>query len=159
MWEIVYKLNNSEAIFIKIPAELNAYANDVTPTDAPLQIPISSTVIVKYRFYNGKVLSDNLCTLPAPVSPSATEEWSATSGIIQIATTPVYATPNATTGQSKIIKYNHHITIKNLVFLRPDGTNQKYDLFTFGDYLTDASTLLFNFDPTLVGLCNSVKII
>ena len=153
--EIVYKLNNNEALFIKIPADRNAYANDPTPADTPLEIPISSTVIVKYRFYNGKVVSDNLCTLPAPISPSATDEWNATSGTIEIATAPVYAVPNATTGQSKIVKYNHHIILKNVVFLKPDGSNQKYDSFTFGDYLTDATTLLFNFDPTLVGECSS----
>ncbi|PWA07318.1 hypothetical protein [Flavobacterium psychrotolerans] len=157
--EIIYKLNNNEALFVKIPTSENAFANQPTLPNAPTKIEIGGSVIMKYRFYNGKVSSDNICSLPAPISPSATEEWSASAGTIEITTTAVYSAANATTGALKISKYNHHIIIKNLVFAKPDGTNQKYESFNFGDYLTDATTLPLNFDPILVAQCTATPTI
>lgn len=110
---------------------------------------------MKYRFYNGKVNADNICLIAGPITPAATSEWIATSGIIEITTTARYASPDAVTGQKKIIKYNHRIIVKNLVFTKPDGSTQKYDSFTFGDYLTDATNLAFSFDSQLIASCSA----
>lgn len=153
--ETVYKLKDTEAIFMKIPAEKNAFLNDETELNTPRIIRIGGDVTFKYRFYDGKVTSDNICLAAGPIAPKAIKEWVATSGNIEITTTARYTSTDATPGQKKIAKYNHHIIIKNLVFAKPDGTVQKYDTFTFGDYLTDATSLALNFDPALVARCDS----
>lgn len=152
--EIIYKLNDSEALFIKIPESKNAFINDDTTFDSPRKITIDSDVSMKYRFYNGTVSADNICLIAGPITPVATSEWIATSGTIEVTTTARFATPDAITGQKKIIKYNHRIVVKNLVFAKPDGSTQKYDSFTFGDYLTDATSLAFSFDSQLVTSCS-----
>jgi len=103
--ETTYKLNGNEAIYIKIPGTLQPFTNEVTPVGSPKSIQIGSTasgiVSVTYRAYDGAVTVNNICTTPAPISPIATEEWIATSGTIEIATTAVYSTPDATTGGTK----------------------------------------------------------
>jgi hypothetical protein len=100
--EIIYKLKDSEALFMKIPAEKNAFLNDETLLDKPREIPIGGEVTVRYRFYNGKVASDNICIVSGPITPVATGEWIAKSGTIQIITKANYATTNTETGQKKI---------------------------------------------------------
>lgn len=151
--EIIYKLKDSEALFIKIPESKNAFINDDTPLNSPIRIAIDSDVSLKYRFYNGTVSSDNICLIAGPITPVATSEWIATSGTIEVTTTAQYANADVVTGQKKIIKYNHQIIIKNLVFAKPDGSTQKYDSFTFGNYLTDVTSLAFSFDSQLVASC------
>ena len=151
--EIIYKLKDSEALFMKIPAEKDAFLNDETLLDKPREIPIGDEVTVRYRFYNGKVASDNICIVSGPITPVATGEWIAKSGTIQISTKANYATTNTETGQKKISGYNHSIVYKNIVFSKSDGTEQKYDTFTFGDYQTSTTSLPFSFDIKLVEQC------
>jgi hypothetical protein len=156
--EIIYKLNGNEALYLKIPAILNAFSNDVTAADAPRSIPIGGSVSVTYRAYNGTVTRANLCNTPAPISPIATEEWIATSGTIEIATIAVYSTPDATTGATKILKYLHNIVFKNIVFAKPNG-NQVYESFPFGEFSTTATTLPFNFDAEDLRICPSNELL
>ncbi len=151
--EIIYKLKEEESLFMNIPASKNAFANDETGAGIPNKIQIGGDVSVKYRFYDGKVSVDNICMIAGPITPVAIEEWVATSGTIEITTTARYSNPDATTGQNKIIKYNHYIVFKNIVFAKPDGTDIKYETFVFGDYLTNATALPFSFDPKLVANC------
>ena len=152
--EIIYKLNGNEALYIKIPATLNAFSNDITPADAPRSIPIGGSVSVTYRAYNGTVTAANLCNTPAPISPNATEEWIATSGTIEIATIAVYSAPDAITGATKILKYLHNIVFKNIVFSKPSG-NQVYETFPFGEFSTNATTLPLSFDADDIRICPS----
>ena len=152
--EIIYKLKDEESLFMNIPSSKNAFANDETGAGIPNKIQIGGDVSVKYRFYDGKVSADNICMIAGPITPVAIEEWVATSGTIEITTTARYSNPDATTGQNKIIKYNHYIVFKNIVFAKPDGTDIKYETFVFGDYLTNATALPLSFDPTLLASCS-----
>lgn len=152
--EIIYKLKEEESLFITIPSSQNAFTNDETDSGTPTKIQIGGEVSVKYRFYDGKVSADNICIIAGHITPVAIEEWVATSGTIEITTTALYANPDATTGQRKIVKYNHYIVFKNIVFAKPDGTDIKYETFVFGDYLTNANTLSFSFDPKLLSSCS-----
>lgn len=148
--DIIYKLKDEESLFMNIPSSQNAFANDETVSGIPNKIQIGGDVSVKYRFYDGKVSSDNICITAGPITPVAIVEWVASSGTIEITTTARYSNPDAVTGQRKIVKYNHYIVFKNIVFAKPDGTAIKYETFVFGDYLTSANTLSFSFDPKLV---------
>lgn len=151
--EIVYKLKDTEALYMNIPTSEDAFSNDVTLENEPRKIPIGGNVTLKYRFYDGKVSSENICLVAGPIKPIAIEEWVATAGTIEITTTARYSTPDPITRQTKILKYNHNIVFKNLIFAKPDGTDIKYPEFVFGDYLTDANTITLNFDPTLLASC------
>ena len=155
--ETIYKLNGNEAIYIKLPSTLNAFPNDVTLTNTPRIIPITGNVSVTYRAYNGNVTSQNICSTPGPISPTATEEWIATSGNIEISTIALYTTDTAT-GATKITKYIHNIVFKNIVFAKPSG-NQIYETYTFGEYTTTPTSLPFNFNPDDLKLCATSQLL
>jgi hypothetical protein len=153
--EIIYKLKETEALFIKIPEGTNAFVNEITPENTPVVIPIGSNVIVRYRSYNGNVTSDNICpNVVQPITPIATVEWVALSGTIEITTTAVWSTADPVTGATKLLQYNHNIVFKNIIFATPTG-QQVYNTFSFGDYATDATPLPLGFLPDNVRLCPS----
>jgi hypothetical protein len=153
--EIIYKIRENEALFFKIPASRNAFLNEITPEGTPRTFPIGNDVIVKYRGYNGAVSAENLCpNFIQPVFPVATVEWNGIGGNLEVVTTPVMSTPDATTGATKLVSYNHNITFKNIIFLKPTG-RQIYNEFVFGDYTTDATTLPLQFAPANIHLCPS----
>ncbi len=153
--EIIYKLKESEALFMNIPASENAFVNDETLEGKPREILIEGEVTVKYRSYNGKVSKDNICEIAGPITPAATSEWIAKSGTILVTTKAIYSATNTETGQKKILRYSHTIVYKNIVFLKSDGTEQKYDTFTFGDYETQATVLPFSFASIALQRCSS----
>lgn len=154
---IVYKIKGNEALFLEIPAE--SFTNDPTPTGTPRQLAINTTNKVIYRSYNGPVATDNVCaTIPA-TTPIVVEEWTATSGIIQITTTPIYAS-NTSIGSenaTKITGYNHYVVFKNVTFSKPTGI-QLYETFVFGYYKTNATNLPFAFDDQ-VEQCSSSNLV
>ncbi len=151
--ETIYKLNGNEAMYIKIPYYRNAFPNELTSADAPIVIPIGGDVSVTYRAYDGAPSAANICATPGPISPIATQEWTASSGNIEISSIAVYST-NETTGATTISRYAHNIVFKNIVFQKPSGT-QIYESFTFGEYSTTATTLPFNFNPDDLKLCSN----
>jgi hypothetical protein len=149
--EIIYKLNGNEAIYLKIPNSLNPFPNEIRPAGAPFVIPIGGNVSVTYRAYNGTPNRDNICSTPGPISPTATEEWVAIDGTVEISTIAVYNT-NPSTGATSISKYLHNIVFKNIVFAKPSGT-QIYETFAFGELSTTPTSLPFNFNPDSLRLC------
>ncbi|HLA57017.1 MAG TPA: hypothetical protein VK623_13010 [Flavobacterium sp.] len=147
----IYKLTDTEALIVEIPYD-QAFINDPTPEGEPITFTISSSANrVVYRSYNGSVAGANICGTIPPATPNVTQEWVATSGIIEITTIAV-KTANTDTGfegGENINKYRHTITFRNINFLKPDGTNQLYETFAFGTYDTNATELPFNFDDDL----------
>jgi hypothetical protein len=139
--DVVYKIKDSEMLLIEIPA--STFANDQTPEGTPISIPITSSVKVKYRQYNGSITADNICPTIPNANPSLQEEWNATAGTIQITTTAIKST-NQTTGATRITGYRHYIVFKNITFEKPDGV-QTYETYVFGNYNTTVSALPLNF--------------
>jgi hypothetical protein len=109
---------------------------------------------VVYRFYNGTVAIDNICNTIPPALPAVTNQWTATSGKIQIITTAVKTT-SPTDNSTRITGYNHNIVFKNITFDKGNGT-QVYETFPFGDYVTNATPLPFGFDK-IVEQCPITK--
>lgn len=150
--EILYKLKEKEALLLQIP--LSSFTNTIT-TDSPKSIDIdNSNYRVVYRFYNGTVATENICSIIPPANPIVNDQWSATSGKIQITTTAVKSS-NTTNNSTRITGYNHSIIFKNITFAKNNGT-QVYETFAFGDYVTSATTLPFGFDKT-VEQCSTSK--
>lgn len=155
---LIYKLNGNEALIIKL-ADNALFQSEPTPINTTRKAIIGSDgVSMVYRLYNSPATIAGICASPPPISPVAILEWTATNGTIEVSTTPIYGAPNAETGQSKITKYRHAIIIRGLRFAKPDGTDQFYPSFTFGNYLTDpANQLNFDFDAEDVKLCPSTN--
>lgn len=139
--DIVYKINGNQLILIKIPESILAYKNEI----GTQSISISTENKVIYREFDGIPTAENICSTPPASTPNVIEEWIAIGGTIEITTTAVKEI-NSTTNSTTIIKYNHNIVFKNIVFQKPNG-NQTYDTFVFGDYSTP-STLIYPFDTS-----------
>jgi hypothetical protein len=148
---IIYKLKENEALLLEIPK--TSFVNDPTVPGIPTVINIdNSTNRVVYRFYNGKVTTDNICNTIPPATPYANDEWVATSGKIEITTTTI-TQAGSIAGSTVITGYKHHIVFKNITFDKGNGT-QVYDTFDFGDYTTTSTSLPFGFDKN-VEQCSS----
>ncbi|EIA07791.1 hypothetical protein [Flavobacterium frigoris] len=142
---IIYKLNDKEALLLEIP--VTSFTTEPSLTNTPKEISISSSNRVVYRFFNGTVSADNICeTIPA-ATPIVTDQWTATDGTIQILTTAIKTT-NTTDNSTRITGYNHNIVFKNITFAKSTGT-QVYETFPFGDYVTTTTALPFLFDETV----------
>jgi hypothetical protein len=143
---IIFKLKEKEALLFEIPK--TAFKNEPTTPGNPTIINIdNSTYRVIYRFYDGKVATDNICNTIPPALPYITNQWTAISGKIEITTTTIIAT-GPIPGSTIITGYNHHIVFKNITFDKVNGT-QVYETFPFGNYITPSTTLPFGFDKTL----------
>jgi PBP1b-binding outer membrane lipoprotein LpoB len=144
--DIIYKPKEKEALLFEIPE--SSFENEPTNPDTPTIIDIdNSTYRVVYRFYNGTVATDNICNTIPPALPTVTDQWTATSGKIQIITTAVKTT-NTTENSTRISGYNHNIVFKNITFAKTNGT-QAYETFPFGDYVTPSTPLPFGFDKVV----------
>lgn len=153
--DLIYKINDKEALILEIPS--TNFANDATTVGSPTTLTISATSNrVVYRFYDGTVSSDNICETIQPATPIIVDQWSATSGTIQITTTAIKTT-DATANSTKITGYNHYINLKDITFSIKNG-EQTYSSLPFGSYITTATTLPFNFEKVLTK-CSSSNVL
>jgi len=137
---ILYKLKEKEALLLEIPKSV--FVNEPTIPGNPTIIDIeSSTIQVVYRFYNGSIATENICNTIPPALPNVTDQWTASSGKIEIITTTIKTT-DATNNSTRITGYNHNITFKNITFDKATGLPQTYDPFPFGDYITPPTNIL-----------------
>ncbi|NDP26360.1 MAG: hypothetical protein GZ087_02875 [Flavobacterium sp.] len=150
---IIYKMKEREALLLELPKTI--FINEPTVLGTPTTVEIDNSLNrVVYRFYNGTVVADNICNTIPPALPIVTDQWTATSGKIQIITTTITA-PGSIAGSTKITGYNHNIAFSNITFAKTNGT-QVYENFPFGDYITSIIPLPFGFDK-LVDQCPSSK--
>ncbi len=150
--DILFKLKDKEALLLEIPK--SAFINEPTPTDNPIKINIGGSNRVVYRFYNGTVVTNNICETIPPATPAVTDQWTASAGTIEITTTAIKTT-NASENSTRITGYNHNIVFKNITFDKGNGT-QVYETFAFGNYVSSAPPLPFGFDKT-VEQCSTSK--
>lgn len=78
------------------------------------------------------VTSNYFCNIIAPASPQVTFESEATGGTVTINTRPIY---NENTGA--LLRYDHQITIDNLVLLNQDQNKIVNSNYIFGTYQTN----------------------
>jgi hypothetical protein len=154
--DIIYKLKEKEALLIEIPK--STFVNEPTDPATPIVIDIdNSTSRVIYRFYDGLVADDNICNTIPPAKPYITDQWTATSGQIEISTTTI-TSAGSIPGSTVITGYNHRIIFKNITFTKTNGT-QVYETFVFGDYITPpTNTLPFGFDKTAEQCSNTKQV-
>ena len=153
---LVYKLNDNEALLISLPESVynTAFLNAPTPLDQPRTISINADNRVLYRFYDGTVTTATICSAIPPINPKAQEEWIGVSGTMQITTT-AFLEPNPDfEGGQKITAYKHQVTFKNITFQK-EGGNQFYDTFIFGVFQKSVQPISFIFDENLDQCSNS----
>jgi hypothetical protein len=144
--DIIYKLKESEALLLEIPK--TTFINEPTDPLSPIVIDIDNLKYrVIYRFYDGSVTADNICNTIPPAKPYITDQWTATSGKIEISTTTV-TSAGSIPGSTVITGYKHNIVFKNITFAKTNGT-QVYETFVFGDYATTSTPLPLGFDKTV----------
>lgn len=138
---LLFKLNDNEALIFDATAI-------IFPTETlDQEFTISPANRVIYRFYNNVVSTTTICEIIPPATPIVSDQWSASDGKIIIKTT-ANKTPPDIDNSTRITGYSHNITFKNITFTKSNGT-QVYETFTFGDYVTTATTLPFNFRKIL----------
>lgn len=154
--DIIYKLKEKEALLLEIPE--SSFENEPTVPGTPTLIDIdNSNYRVVYRFYNGTIASENICNTIPPALPNVTDQWTASSGKIQIITTTIKST-DPTNNSTRITGYNHNIVFKNITFDKAIGT-QVYETFPFGDYTTPPINILpFGFEQ-VVKQCPTSKLL
>ena len=147
---LVYKLNDNEALLISLPEEVydQAFANTPTETGLPTTIEINTTNRVLYRFYDGLVTSATICSAIPPINPQPQEEWIGISGFMQVTTTAILEPNPDFAGGQNVTAYKHQITFKNITFEKAGG-NQFYDTFVFGVFQKAAQPISFVFDENL----------
>ena len=145
--DILYKLKEKEALLLEISKSV--FVNEPTVPGTPTVIDIeNSTNQVVYRFYNGTIATENICNTIPPALPNVSDQWTASSGKIEIITTTIKTT-DATNNSTRITGYNHNITFKNITFDKATGP-QTYETFPFGDYITPpTNTLPFAFEQVV----------
>ncbi|AWI26571.1 hypothetical protein [Flavobacterium pallidum] len=129
----LYKYNGNEALIIQVPQ--TRFINKETPADTPIQIPITGTVQVIYRVYDGPITASTLCSNIPPSTPKVIDEWNAEGGTIEI-TTRAVNTEVAATGESLITSFSHNIIFKNITFNRGNDEHQTTEQINFGTYTT-----------------------
>lgn len=144
----IYKTNGKEVIILKIDENKFLEAQN---TERSFNIPTDVQVI--YRIYTDAIATGFLCTSPPPTSPNVTEEWNAISGTVTILSTAI-TTEDVPNNKTRISGLSHEISIKNLNFKKPDGTEQLFTNFTFGNYKNTFTQFPESFGPdNLIGIC------
>lgn len=152
---VIYKLNDTEALILEIGNDIDfaaAFHSDATPEGTPRTYEINGNNRVVYRSYDGDVETDNICGTIPPANPSVIEEWTATSGIIEIITTATKTANSNLEGGERITGYKHAIVFRNITFEKPTGT-QVYETFLFGDYNVTVTPPPFNTNPAQLQKC------
>ena len=144
---LIYKIAGNEALILELPDE-GAFPNDPSPEGSPNTFQINAVNRVVYRSYSGNVAQTTICGSIPPASPTVTEEWTATSGEIEISTVALTVASNTLPGGETIDKYRHTIILRNVIFEKPSGS-QLYETFDFGTFDTEANDLSFSFDGNL----------
>ena len=124
--DFLYKYNQKQALYLTIPAGvLENKEKTVTGT-------IPNNYKLYYRTFSDVVSSSYFCNTIYPASPQITFNSEATGGTVTIATRPIY---NENTGA--LLRYDHQITISNLVLLKEDGNKLVESNLVFGTYQTN----------------------
>jgi hypothetical protein len=151
---LLYKLNDNESLILNVPA--TTFANNPTDPGVPTILDVNATNQVVYSFYDGKVISGNICDLIPPATPNVNSQWKASSGKIEIVTTDIKKL-DETNNSTRITGYNNNIVFKNITFDKGDGTSQFYESFPFGDYTKTAESLPFAFNG-LLNICSNGQV-
>ncbi len=122
----LFKYSSQQALILELPSGV------LTNSEKTATGTISSDYKLYYRTFSDAVSTSYFCGNYPPVSPSVTSQYEATGGTVSIVTKPIY---NETT--QELLRYDHLITISDLVILNSDGNKLVDSNFIFGTYQTN----------------------
>lgn len=121
----LFKYNASQALILTLPQNVLKNKKDSIKTS------LSTDYKLFYRTFNGSVNESYFCGSYPPVSPSVISQFEATGGTLYLVTQPIYDEKT-----NEILRYDHIITIKDLVILNSEGNKLIDSNFNFGIYKT-----------------------
>lgn len=121
----LFKYSSQQALILELPSGV------LTNSEKTATGTISGNYKLYYRTFSDAVGTGYFCGNYPPISPSVTSQYEATGGTISIVTKPIY---NETT--QELLRYDHLITISDLVILNSDGNKVVDSNFIFGTYQT-----------------------
>lgn len=121
----LFKYNQKQALILTLPP--NVLENK--PKTITGSIPANYKLY--YRTFSDVVTSNYFCNDFPPATPIVTSQIEASAGTVQIATRPIYRE-----GTNEILRYDHQITIANLVLVNTNGDKVVDSNFVFGTYQT-----------------------
>ncbi len=122
--DFLYKTEGKQALILTFSSgTLKNQEGTITGT-------IPTDIKLLYRSFSETPSSANFCSIPPPISPTITSQIEAKGGTVQIVTQAV------TDPQTQKIKYNHLITIKDLVILNDSGEKLIQANTNFGVFQT-----------------------
>ncbi|MDO5105380.1 hypothetical protein [Capnocytophaga sp.] len=121
----LFKYNAQQALILELPKDV------LENKEKSVTGKIASDYKMYYRTFSEAVNTSYFCADYPPTMPSVVSQFQATGGNISIVTKPIY---NETT--QELLRYDHLITITDLVILNADGNKIVDSDFIFGTYKT-----------------------
>lgn len=122
----LFKYNSSQAFILTLPNGI--LKNEENTVKGSISIDYK----LFYRTFNASVNNEYFCGAYPPASPSVISQIEATGGDITITTKPIYDEKT-----NQLLRYDHIISIKNLVLMNSEGVKIIDSDFNFGTYQTD----------------------
>nr|WP_314289493.1 hypothetical protein [uncultured Capnocytophaga sp.] len=121
----LFKYNQKQALILTLPTGVLENKEKTVTGSIP------SNYKLYYRTFSEAVSTAYFCATYPPATPNVISEIQATGGTITIATRPIY---DETTGA--LLRYDHQISISNLVLVNTEGNKVVDSNFIFGTYRT-----------------------
>lgn len=151
--QLIYKLKEQESLLLQLPEG----TFPETAGTKELDITSSGGIRLVYRAFDGVIDKSNICDAIRPSTPNVSNEWFATGGKITIKSTANISTP-AADGSTKITGLNHSISMKNITYSKPEGTQVGPDFFFGVLTTTDYNSPIVSFLSTNAGQCDKTQI-
>ena len=122
----LFKYSQKQALILNLPA------NILENKEKTVSGTIPTNFKLYYRTFSDAVTTNYICNAYPPPTPNVTSQIEATGGTVTIVSRPIY---NETTGA--LLRYDHQISITDLVLVNQDGNKIVDSNFVFGTYKTN----------------------
>lgn len=123
--DFVFKTQGKEAVILMFPRQILENVEQNLTGNIPQDFKFY------YRSFDNSVSSSYFCSTPPLTSPKVISEISALGGKVNIETKKILD------NQGNVLRYNHQITIKDLVIKNEKGEQLIDSNFIFGTYQTN----------------------
>ena len=127
---VLFKTNGKQALILEMPAGVLKYQEGTVTGTIP------NPYKLYYRTFNGDVGTDYFRATVPPATPITTSNIEATGGEVTIVSKAIYNE----TSPRRLLRYDHQITISNLVIVNADGNKVIDSNYILGTYQTATST-------------------
>lgn len=120
----LFKYDSKQALILNLPSGILVNSNNTTSGAIP------GNYKLYYREFDGTISTSYFCGDYPPSSPSVIAQTAATGGTVSITTQAIF------NSSGTLLRYDHLITIKDLVLVNSKGEKIIDSNFIFGTYQT-----------------------